>query len=83
MTAPWVPKSNLVYAKDVDEFRDSEVQHVELDAKDEKFFKEFNTGAVSLRWQKEMIDTGVFDELNSHKQNDSDAALTSRTCSIL
>uniref|UniRef100_UPI003AACA7CE rhodopsin kinase grk7-b n=1 Tax=Centroberyx gerrardi TaxID=166262 RepID=UPI003AACA7CE len=63
--APWVPRSNVVYAKDADEFRDvSEIEGVTLDAKDEKFFKEFSTGAVSIPWQKEMINSGLFDDLN-------------------
>lgn len=76
-----MPKSNIVYVKDVEEFRNtSEEQQVELDAKDEKFFKEFSTGAVPIRWQKEMIDSGVFDELNAR---DSGAALKSSTCMIL
>uniref|UniRef100_A0AAV2J5B0 G protein-coupled receptor kinase n=1 Tax=Knipowitschia caucasica TaxID=637954 RepID=A0AAV2J5B0_KNICA len=45
---PWVPKSNLVYAKDMVEFKDiSEEEDVALDAKDQKFFKEFSTGDSS------------------------------------
>ncbi|KAK2847076.1 hypothetical protein Q5P01_010075 [Channa striata] len=79
---PWVPKANVVYAKNVDKFGDtSDVQHIELDAKDEEFFKEFSTGAVPIQWQKEMIDSGVFDELNDCKLNQ--LTLTSRTCTIL
>lgn len=66
MEPPWVPKPNVVYAKDMDTFRDtSEVEDIKFDAKDEMFFKEFSTGAISIRWQKEMIDSGVFDELNN------------------
>uniref|UniRef100_A0A3Q4GDH6 G protein-coupled receptor kinase n=1 Tax=Neolamprologus brichardi TaxID=32507 RepID=A0A3Q4GDH6_NEOBR len=66
LEAPWVPKPNVVYAKDVDEFKDnSDIKDVTFDTKDEKFFREFSTGAVSMQWQKEMIDSGVFDELNS------------------
>ncbi|XP_029027734.1 rhodopsin kinase grk7-b [Betta splendens] len=79
--APWVPKADIVYAKDVEEVRDaSEVQQVELDAKDERFFAEFSTGAVPIRWQKEMIDSGVFDELNGRG---SGAVLQSSMCGIL
>lgn len=83
---PWMPKSNVVYAKDTDEFTDtSEVHDVELNAKDEKFFKEFSTGAVSIRWQQEMIDSGVFDELNNPKLNghDCEDVWRSRMCVIL
>uniref|UniRef100_A0A3B4G0P1 G protein-coupled receptor kinase n=1 Tax=Pundamilia nyererei TaxID=303518 RepID=A0A3B4G0P1_9CICH len=68
LEAPWVPKPNVVYAKDADEFKDnSDIKDVTFDTKDEKFFREFSTGAVSMQWQKEMIDSGVFDELNSAK----------------
>ncbi|XP_040902268.1 rhodopsin kinase grk7-b [Toxotes jaculatrix] len=83
---PWVPKSNMVYAKDMDQFRDtSEVQDIEFDAKDEKFFKEFSTGAVPIQWQKEMIDSGVFDELNKLKLNGQacETVWKSRMCVIL
>ncbi|KAM6933928.1 rhodopsin kinase grk7-b [Xenentodon cancila] len=84
--APWVPKPNVVYAKDTDELRDiSEVKDVKLDATDDKFFKEFSTGAVSIRWQKEMIDSGVFDELNNSEANGHvpKTPWKSRTCVIL
>ncbi|KAM9853162.1 rhodopsin kinase grk7-b [Aulostomus maculatus] len=81
---PWVPKSNVVYAKNTNEFRDtSEVDDIELDAKDEKFFKEFSTGAVSVQWQREMIDSGLFDELNEAELNGHEAAWQSRMCIIL
>uniref|UniRef100_A0A673LBT8 G protein-coupled receptor kinase n=1 Tax=Sinocyclocheilus rhinocerous TaxID=307959 RepID=A0A673LBT8_9TELE len=62
---PWVPKPNVVYAKDTGNIRDfSEVKGVEFDVNDEKFFKEFSTGAVPIPWQQEMIDSRLFDELN-------------------
>ena len=83
---PWVPKPNVVYAKDADELRDnSEVKDVKLDSTDEKFFKEFSTGAVSIRWQKEVIDSGVFDELNDSELNghSHETPWISRTCVIL
>uniref|UniRef100_A0A674N080 G protein-coupled receptor kinase n=1 Tax=Takifugu rubripes TaxID=31033 RepID=A0A674N080_TAKRU len=67
---PWVPKPNVIYAKDMDAFRTaSEVEDVKLDSKDERFFKEFSTGAVPVRWQKEMIESGTFDLLNSSDFN--------------
>ncbi|XP_037630380.1 rhodopsin kinase grk7-b-like [Sebastes umbrosus] len=84
---PWVPKSNVVYAKDTNEFRyTSEVETaIKFEGKDEKFFKQFSTGAVSIRWQKEMIDSGVFDELNDSKVNGHvcETIWESRTCIIL
>lgn len=84
MEPPWVPKSNVVYAKNMDKFRDtSEVEDIGFDAKDEMFFKEFSTGAVSIKWQKEMIDSGVFDELNDPEMNGHETVWTSRMCIIL
>ncbi|KAK2912638.1 rhodopsin kinase grk7-b [Channa argus] len=83
---PWVPKTNVVYAKNLEKLsHTSDVQDIELDAKDEQFFREFSTGAVPIQWQKEMIDSGVFDELNDCKLNAQgcDTSLTSRMCAIL
>lgn len=82
--APWVPKSNVVYANNMDRFRDtSGDENITFDAKDEKLFKEFSTGAVSIKWQKEMIDSGVFDELNDSSQNGFENTWTSKLCAIL
>ncbi|KAK9520712.1 hypothetical protein VZT92_020583 [Zoarces viviparus] len=83
---PWVPKSNVVYANDTDRFGDtSEVENVTFEAKDEKFYKQFSTGAVSIRWQKEMVDSGVFDELNQPDLNGHgcETVWESRTCIVL
>ncbi|XP_056230484.1 rhodopsin kinase grk7-b [Seriola aureovittata] len=83
---PWVPKPNVVYAKDMDKFmHTSKVQDVALDDKDEKFFREFSTGAVSIQWQKEMIDSGLFDQLNDPKPNGhaSETVWKSSMCIIL
>lgn len=84
MEPPWVPKPNVVYAKNLDELRDtSDVEDIKFDTKDEMFFREFSTGAVPVRWQREMIDSGVFDELNSLEPNGHKAVGASRTCVIL
>lgn len=82
---PWVPKPNVVYAKNLDELRDtSEVEYIQFDAKDKMFFREFSTGAVATRWQKEMIDSGVFDELDGLETNGHRGpAVASRTCVLL
>lgn len=83
---PWVPKSHVVYAKDTNKFRDkTDDKDIELDAKDEKFFQEFSTGAVSIQWQKEMIQSGLFDELNEDQLNGHgcETAWTSSMCIIL
>lgn len=47
---------------DIEQF--STVKGVNIDAKDELFYKKFNTGSVSIPWQNEMIETGCFKELN-------------------
>uniref|UniRef100_A0A8C2F390 G protein-coupled receptor kinase n=1 Tax=Cyprinus carpio TaxID=7962 RepID=A0A8C2F390_CYPCA len=85
---PWVPKPNVVYAKDTGDIRDfSEVKGVEFDANDEMFFKEFSTGAVPIPWQQEMIDSGLFDELNDPNRKkaglDDDYEQKSKSCTLL
>ncbi|XP_067275437.1 rhodopsin kinase grk7-b isoform X6 [Pseudorasbora parva] len=92
ITPPWVPKPNVVYAKDTGDIRVfSEVKGVEFDANDEKFFKEFSTGAVPITWQQEMIDSGLFDELNDPNRKTLSAGLDdddndeqkSKSCTLL
>ncbi|NXM59294.1 GRK7A kinase, partial [Illadopsis cleaveri] len=62
---PFVPDPSVVYAKDVADIADfSEIRGIEFDDKDKKFFKKFATGAVPIPWQEEIIETGLFDELN-------------------
>ncbi len=85
---PWVPKPNVVYAKDTGDIAEfSEIKGIEFDANDEKFFKEFGTGAVSFAWQTEMIDSGLFDELNDPNRKESAGGLDddkkSGTCTLL
>jgi len=85
---PWVPKPNVVYAKDTGDIAEfSEIKGIEFDAKDDVFFKEFSTGAVPIAWQQEMIDTGLFDELNDPNRKESagggDDEKKSGTCTLL
>lgn len=85
---PWVPKPNVVYAKDTGDIAEfSEIKGIEFDAKDDKFFKEFSTGAVAIPWQQEMMVTGLFDELNDPNRKESAAGLDgeakSGTCTLL
>lgn len=85
---PWVPKPNVVYAKDTSDIAEfSEIKGIEFDAKDDKFFKEFSTGAIPIAWQTEMIDTGLFDELNDPNRKESaggsDDDKKSGTCTLL
>lgn len=85
---PWVPKPNVVYAKDTGDIAEfSEIKGIEFDANDEKFFKEFSTGAVPIPWQQEMIETGLFDELNDPNRKEGGGGLDddkkSGTCTLL
>ncbi|XP_062411648.1 rhodopsin kinase grk7a [Sardina pilchardus] len=85
---PWVPKPNVVYAKDTGDIAEfSEIKGIVFDDKDDKFFKEFSTGAVSIPWQEEMIETGLFDELNDPNRKESAGGLDdekkSGTCTLL
>ncbi|XP_004629281.1 rhodopsin kinase [Octodon degus] len=62
---PFVPDPSVVYAKDIDDIEDfSEVRGVEFDDKDKKFFQRFATGAVPIAWQEEILESGLFEELN-------------------
>lgn len=85
---PWTPKANVVYAKDTGDIAEfSDVKGVVLDAKDDKFFKEFSTGAVPIQWQQEMIESGLFDELNDPNRKESAGgdpdAPKSGTCALM
>lgn len=83
---PWVPKPNVVYAKDTGDIAEfSDVKGIVFDDKDNKFFQEFNTGAVPIQWQQEMIDTGLFDELSdpNRKEGVVDDDKKSGTCIML
>lgn len=69
---PFVPDPSVVYAKDVADIADfSEIRGIEFDDKDKKFFKKFATGAVPIAWQEEIIETGLFEELNDPNRVDS------------
>ncbi|KAG8445510.1 hypothetical protein GDO86_010322 [Hymenochirus boettgeri] len=66
---PFVPDPSVVYAKDISDIADfSEVKGIDFDEKDAKLFKRFATGAVPISWQQEIIDTGLFDELNDPRR---------------
>ena len=70
--APFVPDPHAVYAKDVLDIEQfSTVKGVNLDSKDDSFYQRFNTGAVSIPWQEEMIETKVFEDLNVFGPDDS------------
>ncbi|XP_051542319.1 rhodopsin kinase GRK1b [Myxocyprinus asiaticus] len=62
---PFVPDPKMVYAKDIDDVGAfSTIKGVVIDNKDNEFYDEFATGNVPIPWQDEMIETGVFGELN-------------------
>lgn len=62
---PFVPDPKMVYAKDIgDVGAFSTVKGVVLDNKDTEFYDDFASGNIPIPWQEEMIETGVFGELN-------------------
>ncbi|XP_034535718.1 rhodopsin kinase GRK1 [Notolabrus celidotus] len=61
---PFVPDSKTVYAKDLDDVGAfSTVKGVQLKDQDRDFFDEFASGNISIPWQEEMIETGIYAEL--------------------
>ncbi|XP_032828059.2 rhodopsin kinase GRK7 [Petromyzon marinus] len=70
---PFVPDPGIVYAKDVGDIQDfSETKGVELDDKDRGFYARFATGPVPLAWQEEMIEMGLFEEVNDDGATEGD-----------
>uniref|UniRef100_A0AC35U7C2 G protein-coupled receptor kinase n=1 Tax=Rhabditophanes sp. KR3021 TaxID=114890 RepID=A0AC35U7C2_9BILA len=68
---PFCPDPRAVYAKDVLDIEQfSTVKGVRIDASDNQFYEKFNTAAVSIPWQNEMIETECYKELNVFYVND-------------
>ncbi|XP_068785602.1 rhodopsin kinase GRK1 [Struthio camelus] len=64
--APFVPDPGRVYARDLGEVGAfSSAGDAELDGGDEAACAAFATGTVAAAWQQELIETGVFAELNA------------------
>ncbi|XP_038027755.2 rhodopsin kinase GRK1 [Anas platyrhynchos] len=62
---PFVPDPRRVYAKDLgDVGAFSSVRGVELDDRDTALCDAFASGTVPVPWQEELIETGIFQELN-------------------
>lgn len=62
---PFPPDPRAVYCRDVLDIEQfSTVKGVQIEQSDEEFYKKFATGSVTIPWQKEMLETGVFQELN-------------------
>uniref|UniRef100_A0A8C6FG06 G protein-coupled receptor kinase n=1 Tax=Moschus moschiferus TaxID=68415 RepID=A0A8C6FG06_MOSMO len=65
LTPPFVPDSRTVYAKNIQDVGAfSTVKGVAFDKADTEFFQEFASGTCPIPWQEEMIETGVFGDLN-------------------
>ncbi|XP_076838683.1 rhodopsin kinase GRK1 [Brachyhypopomus gauderio] len=62
---PFVPDSKTVYAKNLDDVGAfSTVKGVMLEDTEKEFFDEFASGNIPIPWQEEMIETGIFAEMN-------------------
>ena len=62
---PFVPSATMVYAKDIDDVGAfSSIRGIVLDNTDTEFYNDFACGKVPIPWQEEIIETGVFGELN-------------------
>lgn len=62
---PFVPDPRVVYAKSLDDVGAfSSVKGVNLEDTDRSFFDEFSSGNISIPWQEEMVDMGIYGELN-------------------
>eukprot|EP00794_Sanderia_malayensis_P005327 gene5327-5996_t len=62
---PFKPDPRAVYCKDVLDIEQfSTVKGVKIDESDEDFYKKFATGSVSIPWQKEIMDSDIFHEIN-------------------
>ncbi|XP_054851127.1 rhodopsin kinase GRK1 [Eublepharis macularius] len=62
---PFVPDPKVVYAKDISDVGAfSTVKGVVLEDADKAFYEEFSTGNVPIPWQEEMVEMGIFEELN-------------------
>ncbi|XP_069493229.1 rhodopsin kinase GRK1 [Ambystoma mexicanum] len=67
---PFAPDSRTVYAKDIQDVGAfSTVKGVVLEDSDKEFFDEFASGNIPIPWQEEMIETGIFGELNGQSND--------------
>jgi G protein-coupled receptor kinase len=68
---PFEIDPHAVYAKDVLDIEQfSTVKGVTIDQDDSEFYSKFASGCTTKPWMNEMIETGVFDLLNSFGPND-------------
>ncbi|KAM9333469.1 rhodopsin kinase GRK1b [Pholidichthys leucotaenia] len=67
---PFVPNPKTVYAKDIEDVGAfSTIKGVVLDNSDAEFYGDFASGNIPIPWQEEMIETGVFGEMNIWGEN--------------
>ncbi|XP_040846930.1 rhodopsin kinase GRK1 [Ochotona curzoniae] len=70
LTPPFIPDSRTVYAKNIQDVGAfSTVRGVALDQADTDFFREFASGTCPVPWQEEMIETGIFGDLNVWRED--------------
>ena len=66
-TPPFIPDPNIVYATSVNDlvtvYR-TNLRGIRIREEDEEMYDDFNTGAVSVQWQEEMIESRIFHDLN-------------------
>ena len=73
-TPPFIPDPNIVYATNVSEFvttHRTNLRGIRINEDDEELYNTFNTGAVSVQWQEEMIEHRVFEDLNIFGANNT------------
>ncbi|XP_069771755.1 rhodopsin kinase GRK1-like [Narcine bancroftii] len=91
VTPPFIPDPKTVYAKDIGDVGTfSLVKGVVLTNSDKDFYNEFASGNVPIPWQEEMIETGIFSEMNIWGVNgemlieaEDTASSKSGTCALL
>nr|AUG68909.1 G protein-coupled receptor kinase 1B [Aptychotrema vincentiana] len=91
VTPPFVPDPKTVYAKDIgDVGMFSSVKGVVITDSDKDFYNKFASGNMAIPWQEEMIETGVFDEMNIWGEDgkmpievEDSASSKSGTCTLL
>ncbi|KAM9347925.1 rhodopsin kinase GRK1b [Symphorus nematophorus] len=67
---PFIPDPKMVYAKNIDDVGAfSTIKGVVLDNKDTEFYHDFASGKIPIPWQEEIVETGVFGELNVWGEN--------------
>ena len=66
-TPPFIPDLRIVYATSISNLvtvYKTNLRGIRIKEEDEEMYDDFNTGAVSVQWQEEMIEGRVFHDLN-------------------